>query len=81
MWIKLNICAGKENPLDHLNILFSGVLKNSNNFDLNFYGNIQSTDIDDSITVKQNKRGFKRSQKVQLEELVVPDEIYESVST
>lgn len=55
-------------------------MKNTNCFHLNFYGNIQSTDMDDSNIFTQSKREYKKSQKRQLEELVVPVEVYKFIS-
>lgn len=62
-----------------MNTLFKGVLKNTNCFDLNFYGNIQSTDIGETSVLTQNKREYKKTQKRPLEELVVPDEVLKSI--
>lgn len=61
--------------MDHINTLFSGVMKNTNYFNLNFYGNVQPNEYEDSSTLTQCKKEKQKSQKRQLEELVVPDEV------
>lgn len=66
--------------MDHINTLFNGVLKNTEHFDVNFYGNIQSDDSDNTSLVTQNKKEYKKSQKFQLAELVVPDKVYKFIN-
>lgn len=77
----MSACDGEANPLKHIDVLFKGVLKNTDCCNLNFYGNIHSFDVDDTSILTQNKREYKKSQKRQLEELVVPNEVYISLNT
>lgn len=57
-----------------MDTLFKDCFMNTNNLCLSFYGNISET-ISNPIVSSQMKREYKRSQKRQLEELVVPDEV------
>jgi len=67
-------CAGKENPFEHINTMFDGVLKNDNNFNLNFFGNIKSNSTYE-IASKQGRKEYKKSEKRPLEDQVVPIEV------
>ncbi|XP_050423106.1 uncharacterized protein LOC126834922 isoform X2 [Adelges cooleyi] len=69
-------CAGKENPLLHVDYLFRDVVKNTRYFDLSVYGNIKADENETRpITLTQAKKDIRRSQKRQLEAQVTPDEV------
>lgn len=69
-------CADKEDKLGHMNSLFSNVMKNTNYFGLNFFGNLKIEESTDLATSIQCKKQIKRSVKRPLEEQVVPVEVY-----
>lgn len=73
---KFDACADKEDPLDHINTLFKNAMKNTNYFDLNFFGNIRNDESLELTVSTQSKKEMKRSQKRPLEELVVPLQVY-----
>lgn len=58
-----------------MNTLFKDCFMNTDNFCLSFYGNIATETSIDSAVLNQTKKEYKRSQKRQLEEQVVPDEV------
>lgn len=51
-------------------------MKNTNYFDLNFFGNIRNDESLELTVSTQSKKEMKRSQKRPLEELVVPLQVY-----
>lgn len=75
--LKFEACAGRENPLDHINTLFKDVFKNTDYFNLNFLGNIKSEETD--VLTQSKKEYIRKSQKRPLEEQVVPDEVYRMI--
>jgi len=58
--------------------MFKGVLKNVDNFDLHFYGNIKPDTVGE-IIVKQGKRAYRKLEKPVLESQVVPIEVYKII--
>jgi len=59
-----------------MNTLFNGAFKNIQYFNLSFYGNIKSEETVETQVSTQSKKEYRKSQKRQLADLVVPDEVY-----
>lgn len=59
-----------------MNTLFDGAFKNIHYFNLSFYGNIKSEEAFETQVSTQSKKEYRKSQKRQLADLVIPDEVY-----
>lgn len=71
----IEVCVNKNDPLAHINTLFKGAFKNIHYFNLSFYGNLKPEESVEDQVLTQSKKEYRRSQKRQLEDLVVPDEV------
>jgi len=59
--------------LEYINTIFKGVIKSKNNFNLNFLGNFKYDEVSEPVV--KSKKEIKKSQKSQLVEQVIPNEV------